>query len=572
MFADIVGYSSLVEDDETRTLAAVEGLRQSLVVPSLERHSGRLIRTMGDGFFAEFGSASNAVSCGIDIQRAMAERVEPPHLAFRMGINLGEITEIGNEIYGHDVNVAARLEALSRPQGICLSQAVYEAVAGKIDAQFEQGGTHNLHNMRRPVRVWHWEPEQRSFGRDLLSERLTMPPRPSLAVLPFANMTGDPQEDYLVDGLVEEIITALAKMRWFFVIARNTSFTYKGRVVDVRQVSRELGVRYVLEGSVRKSSGQIRVTAQLIDGTTGRHIWAETLTSKAEQIFELQDWVAESVAGAIEPKLRGAEIDRARRKPPANLDAYDYYLRALPHLDRASARDCVAALEHLGQAVGIDPAYALAYATMAACRERQFILGAFSSPPEFIAETCALARKAVALDPDDPQVLSLAAMVVALMEKDYDAALEWAGTSIRLNPNSATAWSRSAFIQCWVSEFKMAIEHFARAIRLSPADPVMYAYQSGMGSAHMFLGDFATAVRWLRKSISNNPNLTSTHRFLAVALAQAGRVPEARQAVKDLLAIDPSSTLTRSVRFTAYRDAGPRQMYLEGLKVAGLPE
>jgi adenylate cyclase len=572
MFADLVGYSSLVEDDETLTLTAVEQLRHSVVVPSLQRHAGRLIRTMGDGFFAEFGNASSAVSCGIDIQRAMAERTEPPHLAFRMGINLGEITEIGSEIYGHDVNVAARLETLSRPQGICLSQAVYEAVAGRIDAQFEQGGVHNLHNMRRPVRVWHWEPEQRSFGRDLLAERLTMPPRPSLAVLPFANMTGDPKEDYLVDGVVEEIITALAKMRWFFVIARNTSFTYKGRDVDVRKVSRDLGVRYVLEGSVRKAGGQIRVTAQLIDCTSGNHIWAETLTRDAEQIFELQDWVAESVAGAIEPKLRGAEIDRARRKPPANLDAYDYYLRALPFIDKGAASDYGAALGLLEEAVELDPTYGLAYAAMAGCRERQFLVGAIRATPEFFAETCALARKAVQLDGDDPQVLSLAALVVAFMERDYDTGLEWVDTSIRLNPNSASAWSRSAFIRCWVGDFKTATEHFARAMRLSPADPLMYAYQSGMGSALMFLRDFPAAINWLKKSISNNQNLSSTHRFLAVALVQSGKVEEARQVVSDLLAIDPLSSLTRSARYTGYRDAAPRQMYLESLKVAGLPE
>jgi adenylate cyclase len=572
MFADLVGYSSLVEDDETRTLAAVEQLRQSVVVPSLERHAGRLIRTMGDGFFAEFAEASNAVTCGIDIQRAMVERTEPPHLAFRMGINLGEITEIGSEIYGHDVNVAARLEALSRPQGICLSQSVYDAVAGRIDARFEQGGTHNLHNMRRPVRVWHWEPEQRSFGRDLLSGRLTMPPRPSLAVLPFTNLTGDPREDYLVDGLVDEIITALAKMRWFFVIARNTSFTYKGRVVDVREVSHELGVRYVLEGSVRKARGQIRVTAQLIDGTTGSHIWAETLTRDAEQIFELQDWVAESVAGAIEPKLRDAEVEHSRRKSTASLDAYDYYLRALPHMAKAGAGDYANAIAMLEEAVELDGDYAQAYAAMAGCRERQFIMGAVRPTPEFFAETVALARRAVALDPQDPQVLSEAALVVALMDKDYDTGLEWVDTAARSNPSSSSAWGRSAFIRCWVSEFETAIEHFARAMRLSPADPQLYLYQGGMGSAHMFLRDFPAAIGWLKKSLSNNHNFASAQRFLIVALVQSGKLDEARATVKQLLAVDPLSNLTRSARHTGYRDAAPRQMYLDGLRAAGLPE
>ena len=573
VFADLVGYSALVEEDETRTLAAVESILESIVLPNLGGHRGRLIRTTGDGFFAEFSAASDAVRCGIEIQEAMAARDDRPRLAFRIGINLGEVTEKAGEIFGQDVNVAARLETLSEPEGICVSNAVYEAVAGKIDVQFHDGGIRTLHNIKRPVHIWRWALEQKDFGTtDSPASPLPLPARPSLAVLPFTSMSDAPAQDYFADGLVEEIITALAKVRWFFVIARNSSFTYKGRSVDVRQVSRELGVRYVLEGSVRKDADQVRIAVQLLDGTNGNHLWAESMTGKLQQIFELQDMVAQSVAGAIEPKLRSAEIERARRKPTENLDAYDLYLRALPHIASGSAADIAAALALLQQAVALDANYGLAYASIAWCRELQFLVGAIKASPEFFAETCALARKAVQLDPSEPEILSTAAIVVTLMAKDYAAGREWVDAATRLNPSSSQAWARSAMIRCWTSEFAESVEYFSRAMRLSPTDPQLHIFQTGLGMAYTFLQNWPAAIDWLQRALSNNEHFAPAHRFLAVSLVQSGRLEEAGNAIRKLLTIDPLSSLSRSSLYTGFRDPGPKRLYLDSLRTAGLPD
>jgi adenylate cyclase len=573
MFADLVGYSSFMEENEAQTLNAVTGIHRAIVLPCLHRHGGRLVRTMGDGFFAEFTAASSAVACGIEIQRAMAARDTPPPLAFRIGINLGEITEFGNEIYGREINVAARLETLSEPEGLCISAAVHDAVLGKVPARFEDGGVHALRNIARLVHVWRWCPEERSFGlAPMAGGQLAVPSRPSVAVLPFTNMTDDPSQDYFADGLVEEIITALARVRWFFVIARNSSFTYKGRAVDIRQVARELGVRYVLEGSVRKSRDRVRITAQLIVGATGNHIWADTFTGDMEQIFEMQDAIAESVVGAIEPKLRSAEIERAVRKPPSSLDAYDHFLRALPHLAAGAAPDFGAALALLERAIALDPDYAAAHAAMAICRMHRFLTGAVRGSPEFIAETVSLARKGVQLDPADPDVLCAGATVVALMGKDYVAGREWADASTRLNPSSCIGWVRSGFIRCWTSEFATSVEFFRRAMRLSPADPMMYAAQTGLGMAQLFLGEWPVAIEWLRRALSNNRYYAPAYRMLAVALVQNGHLDEAKQVVQQVLAIDPLTTLSRSLSHTGLRDPEPRRLYVESLRLAGLPE
>jgi adenylate cyclase len=573
MFADLVGYSALVEEDEAGTLAAVDGIRETIIAPQIGRHGGRLIRTTGDGFFAEFPAATDGVACGIEIQRAMTSHDERPGFALRIGLNLGEVTDDGKEIYGHDVNVAARLETMCRPEGICVSNAVYQAVAGKIDERFEDGGPQVLRNIKRPVHVWYWDAGRPSFAvGGLLAGKLALPSRPSIAVLPFNNMSDDPSQDYFADGLVEDIITELSKVRWFFVTARNSSFVYKGRSVDIRDVSRELGVRYVLEGSVRKYGNQIRVTAQLLDGTNGNHIWAEAMTDSLEHVFELQDSIAHSVVGAIEPKMRSAEIERARRKPTANLDAYDLYLRALPHMVSGTAGDMQAALALFERAVALDPNYALAQAAVAFCRERQLLIGAMKPSPELYAETCALARKAVALDPGDPEVLSMSAIVIGLLGKDYVSALEWAETSTRLNPNSAAGWARNAFIRCWVSEFAAAIEYFLRAMRLSPTDPMRYAYQTGLGSAYMFTGEYATALQWLQRTLSLNRHFAPAYRYLAVTQVRMGKLEDARQTVRELLAIDPLSSISRSEFYTGFRDAEPRQLYVESLRLAGLPE
>jgi TolB-like protein/class 3 adenylate cyclase/Tfp pilus assembly protein PilF len=572
MFADVVGYTRMVEANEAQTLRAFDDICGSLVRPSLEQWRGRLIKLTGDGFLAEFRSAVSAVECGMAIQSAMASRDSEPHIAFRIGLHLGEIIEEGGDLYGHDVNLAARLETICEPEGLCVSNAVYEAVRGKIVGHFEDGGIPALHNIERPVHVWHWAPQSRSFG--LSSPQTTGPParpaRPSIAVLPFTNMSEDPAQEYFADGLVEEIITAISRLRWLFVIARNSTFAYKGRAVDIRQVSRELGVRYVLEGSVRKSADRVRISAQLIDGATGSHIWAETMNGPLAEIFDLEDTIAQSVAGAIEPKLRSAEIERARRKPVSN-DAYDLYLRSLPHMVAGTAWDLETALAFLERAVALDPLYAIARAAIASCRLRQFLIGAERATPAFLSNAVAAARKAVELDPTDADVLSAAAIVVSLMEKDYAAGKEWIDISMRLNPNSCVGWYRNGYIHCWLGDFAAGVEDFKRAMRLSPFDLSTYMFQAGLGMAYMFQHDWPTAIDWLRRSLSNNRHFAPAYRYLVVCLVQSGRIAEAREVVGELTRLDPLTSIRRSL-LSGMRDEEPKRLYVESLRQAGLPE
>jgi TolB-like protein len=390
--------------------------------------------------------------------------------------------------------------------------------------------------------------------------------------LPFDNLGPSSDHDYFAEGLAEEIITALAKIRWIFVISRNSSFAYRSRPVDIRQVSRELGVRYVLEGSVRRAGNEVRVTAQLCDGRSGSALWAEAVTGQLDQVFELQASVAASVAGAIEPKLRSAEVERARRKPTRSLDAYDCYLRALPHVYSASAENIVSALALLDRALVLDSDYALALAMRGWCRMQQFLIGATKLSSLLAAEIGAQVRRAVLLDRGDSEVLSLASVPIVLLGRDYEAGKEWIETSLRINPNSSTAWSRSGAIHCWIGDYATAAQHLRHAIRLSPADPLMHEFQIALGAAYLFLHDREQAISWCRRAIANNRHVTPSYRLLAVALVESGRLDEARAVVQEVLAIDPLSSLARSQAGTAFADPDAKARYLEGLKRAGLPE
>jgi adenylate cyclase len=332
--ADVAGYSRLIGADEEGTLGRLKAVRAELIDPKIAEHKGRVVKTTGDGLLVEFASVVDALRCAVEVQREMSlrnDRVpEDRRIDYRIGINMGDIVVEDGDIFGDGVNVAARLEALAEPGGICVSARVQEDVAGRLDLAFEDIGEQNLKNIARPVHVWRIRPG----AKPAISAPLALPDKPSIAVLPFQNLSGDPEQEYLADGLVEEIITALSRIRWLFVIARNSSFTYKGQAVDVKRVGRELGVRYVLEGSVRKAGGRVRITAQLIDAQSSAHLWADRFDGSLEDIFDLQDQIATSVAGVIEPTLREVEMQRAKRKPTASLDAYDLYLRAFAEVHK----------------------------------------------------------------------------------------------------------------------------------------------------------------------------------------------------------------------------------------------
>src|SRR5580700_10421870 len=379
--ADVAGYSRLVGADEEGTLAALKALRRELIDPSVAEHRGRIVKTTGDGLLVEFASVVDALRCATHFQPLIRERnagtAADRRIEFRIGIHQGDVVVEEGDIFGDGVNVAARLEALAEPGGICVSARVHEDAAGKLDIAFEDLGDQALKNIARPVRVYQ---VRRDDALSTISRpQLTLPDKPSIAVLPFANMSGDPEQEYFADGMVEEIITAFSRIYWLFVIARNSSFTYKGQAVDVKQVGRELGVRYVLEGSVRKAGQRVRITGQLIDALSGTHLWADRFEGPLEDIFELQDKVASSVAGVIEPELQAAEIARSAHRPTTDLTAYDIYLRAYPTVWSA-ARQVPEVLRLLEQAIGRDPHYGPALAMAAMCCFRLVIDGRSRDP------------------------------------------------------------------------------------------------------------------------------------------------------------------------------------------------
>jgi adenylate cyclase len=466
--ADVAGYSRLMGTDEEGTLAALKAIRGELADPKIKEHRGRIVKTTGDGLLLEFASVVDAVRCAVEVQREMAERNAdvPPdrRIELRMGINVGDIIRDGRDIYGDGVNVAARLEALAEPGGICVSRVVRDQVRDKLAFSFEDLGEQQVKNIARPIRVHRillgeakGPSESTAVGES--KAPLPLPDKPSIAVLPFQNMSGDPEQEYFADGMVEEIITALSRIRWLFVIARNSSFTYKGQAVDVKQVGRELGVRYVLEGSVRKASNRVRITTQLIEAETSAHLWADRFDGSLEDIFELQDQVAISVAGVIEPALQIAEIRRSAERPTSDLTAYDLYLRALSHASTWEKAGSLAALDLLTQAIKRQPHYGLALALAANCH-RALHLNGSDNPELNRREGVDLARGALRVANDDPRVLGWAAYGLAYFGEDIDAAIELVDRALTLNPSFADGWVVSGTLRLWVGQPELAIGSF----------------------------------------------------------------------------------------------------------------
>ena len=455
--SDVSGYSRLMGVDEEGTLAALKAHRKSGIDPKIAEHRGRIVKTTGDGLLAEFASAVDAVRCAVDVQRVMAERntdiPEDRRLEFRIGINVGDIIIDEGDIFGDGVNIAARVEALAAPGGLCLSDNAYQQIKGKLVLDVADIGEHQLKNIAKAIRVY------RVHLGDAATKHapaFALPDKPSIAVLPFQNMSGDPEQEYFADGIVEEIITGLSRLKWFFVIARNSSFTYKGRAVDVREVGRELGVRYVLEGSVRKGGNRLRITVQLVDAATGNHLWADKYDGVLNDVFDLQDQITAGVVGAIEPNVRQAEIERATRKRPENLGAYDLYLRALPRAGAHSPADSVKALELIEAALKIDPGYGAAHALAAYCHYVQFTRG--GRDPAQQAAAVHHAREAIATGTDDASALATAAFVLALLGGNFDAALSAFDRALAINPNSAPALGRAAQVNVFVRNYDKAID------------------------------------------------------------------------------------------------------------------
>jgi TolB-like protein/class 3 adenylate cyclase len=577
LMADVAGYSRLIGIDDEGTLARLNAHHAELIEPKIREHRGRIVRTTGDGLLVLFVSAVDALRCAVEIQRAMAKRnSEIPadkRIQFRMGVNVGDIVEDAS-IHGDGINVAARLEALAEAGGICVSSRVQEDTQGslgRLSIAFEDTGHHRLKNIQRAVHVY----------RVLLDQAdarprppLPLPDKPSIAVLPFQNMSGDPQQDYFADGMVEEIITGLSRFRWLFVIARNSSFTYKGRTVDVKQVGRELGVRYLLEGSVRKSANRIRIAGQLIDASSGAHLWADRFERTIEDIFALQDQVTANVVGAIAPRLEQAEIERARRKPTESLDAYDFFLRGLANTYKWTRDANEEALRLYYKAIELDADFAAAYSAAGGCFCMRKASGSVIDREREIAEARRLARLAVQLGRDDATVLCDAGHTLAYVAGELDDGAAFQDQALLINPNLALGWATSGWSKVWLGKPDQALERFAHAMRLSPFDPLTWWMQEGMAHAHFFASHYDEAVSWAKMALRELPISGSGLRMAAACCALAGCDEEAKRLVARLLEIDPALTVSNFLLnlLGPYRQPEHLAKYADALRKAGLPE
>ncbi len=567
--ADVAGYSRLMGADEEGTLATLKAIRRELVDPRIIEHRGRIVKTTGDGLLVEFASVVDAVRCAVDVQREMAERntgvSAETRIEFRVGINLGDIIIDGDDIFGDGVNIAARLETLAEPGGICVSRVVRDQVRDKLAFAFEDMGEQQVKNIARPVRAHRIRIDAvvpTPPAASAAPAPLPLPDKPSIAVLPFQNMSGDPEQEYFADGMVEDITTALSRIPWLFVIARNSSFTYKGQAIDVKRVGRELGVGYVLEGSVRKVGERVRITGQLIDAVTGAHLWADRFDGSIEEVFELQDQVALSVAGVIEPALQAAETVRSAGRPTGDLTAYDLYLRAYA-MTLSSTSKVTEALGLLEQAIERDPRYAPALAWAALCCFRLVGDGRSADPAADRRKGSDFARRALEVAGDDPNVLANAALALAYFGEDIGTMIALVDRALALNPSFARGWNISSSLRNWAGQPDIAIEHMETSLRLSPRARVGTSLV-GIGSSHFVSRRFDQAVPILLRAIQEDPTHPLAYRYLAACYAHMGRLDDAREAMRRLRAV----TSLAIPDLSYLRNPEYRELLLSGLQMA----
>lgn len=572
--ADIAGYSALIGADESGTVAALKG-HQTAVLQLLERHGGRVVDLAGDGIVAEFSSTVGAVEAAVAMQALMAERnAEVPvakRMIFRIGVNQGDVVHDDAHIYGDGINIAARLQQIGEPGGVYVSGKVFEEVRDRMKDGFRDLGERVLKNIARPVRV---------FEVVTGTARSTRPPefgpvtprRPSVAVLPFDNMGGDSEQEYFADGVVEDIITALSRFRDFAVIARNSSFVYKGRAVDVRQVGRELGVRYVLEGSVRRSRDRLRITAQLVDAMTGAHLWADKFDGKLDDVFEFQDQITLKVASVAEPTIRWAEIERSRRERPDSVEAYDLYLRALPmHLSQT--RDANAeAIALLLRAIELEPNNPtfLVYAGNAMLHRATMGWPAIGTDDTALG--IELVEQALANARDDAVVLSLSSMMLIHNLRDYDRGLVLTQRAVESNPNNLTVMIFAGITHLHLGLVDDAIAFSEHAIRLSPSLDGAHWPLTAISHAQMIKGNYEEALAWAKRSISANPSFVCSYWMLVAANAHLGRMDEAKRQLVTLRRLSPGVSIAQVWAAQPQKDASRVQAILDGLRIAGVAE
>ncbi len=575
--ADVVGYSRMMGADEAGTLSALKRHRETVFDPTVSEHKGRVVKLIGDGTLVEFGSVVDAVNCALAIQRAVNSQAKGSGIVLRIGVNLGDVIIEGDDIYGDGVNVAARLEPLAEPGGVCVASIVNESVGNRIDVTFRDGGEVTVKNIARPIRVWKWHPDHdpaavRSMTvTPAAAPSVTpQPEKPSIAVLPFDNMSGDPEQEYFTDGITEDIITDLSKVSGLLVIARNSSFTYKGKSVDIRAVGRELGVRTVLEGSIRRAGNRIRITAQLIDAVTGGHVWAERFDRDLTDIFEVQDEVTRHIVDALKVQLTPSEAERIADTPTDNLEAFELVQkgRSLIQSPNINARIWKQGADLFARAIALDPGYAQAYALLSLAHIIDFTNN-WSESGESLKRCGEFAAKALAADPNEP-LAHVATAVAAQFGGDFDRARASVEKALELSPSLPLALYSRGTLAVYSGDHAAAIPFLERATRVDPGYGQQYLQFIGM--AHLLMGHYETAAAMFRERLLLAPQTDSGRSALASALGHLGEIEEARRVWADLMRINPSYSVEQRLAMSPFRSKADPQRILEGLAKAGLPD
>jgi adenylate cyclase len=574
--ADVAGYSRLMGADEEGTHERLKAHLGELVNPKIAEHRGRIVKNTGDGFLAESQSVVAAVRCAVEVQQGMAyrepEMPEERRIKFRIGVNLGDVIAEENDIFGDGVNVAARLEALAEPGGICVSRVVRDQVRDRLDFAFEDLGEQHVKNIARPVWVYRVQdlgaPDEVPLAAS--PQPLPLPDKPSIAVLPFTNMSSDPEQEFFADGIAEDIITALSRYPSLFVIARNSSVTYKGRAVDVKKIGRELGVRYVLEGSLRKSGNRIRVTAQLVEAESDKHVWAERYDRDLADIFAVQDEITEAVTIAIAPAIADAELHRAMRKPPENLDAWAAYQRGLWHHSKVTPHDNALAQKFLQQAIDLDPNFSAFHVGLALAQNQAMELGTCGLP-ETLTLVEVLTRRAVALDSADAEARSLLCDVL-WRRGDYAGALAEVERALAAAPNLATAHHMLGATLVHSGRPKEGLAALERSIRLDPRSPRSAGRLNQMAMGFYLCHDYEAAIAAAKWAIRAYPEWPNPYRWLAAALGQVGWIEEAKEALEKAIAVAPAGFAMYVRQRVPWHRPEDYAHMLEGLRKAGLPE
>jgi adenylate cyclase len=573
--ADVVGYSRLMGADEEGTLAALKGHRRELIDPLLATHRGRIFKTTGDGMLVEFASVVDAVRCAVVMQQGMEDRnanlAESERLRFRIGINVGDVIVDEGDVFGDGVNVAARLEELAAPGEIRVSTAVREQVGEKLPIGFADLGLQSVKNIARPVRVYRVETGREATSAASRGAPLALPDKPSIAILPFANLSGDPEQEYFADGVVEDIITALSRNRAFFVISRNTTFTYKGPAVDVARVARELGVRYVLEGSVRRAGNRVRITAQLIDAASGRHLWADRYDRELADVFAVQDEIARTIAGELAPGIIAAEMQQARRKDASQLDAWDRTMRAHWHIRRFTQEDMAEARRLLEEAIALDPTNAMALSDLAFAHHFAAAFGWVDDPADSFARCGEAARRAVATDDGDANAHTALA-IYELFCGRHEEARRRLGRALDLDPNSTFARGYLGISHAFAGDYDATLAHIDEAIRLSPRDPMATIWPLPKGWAALLSERYQEAVEFAAEAAAANAEFPDIYAVLAAAHGHLGNATAAHAALDEFLRRSPVHGASDERLNRPFGTPAKRELFLEGLRRAGLPE